>query len=213
MSDLAAKLVNEWAVDRLTQPTPAEHDLARWILELLNPDDNAHQRLERALHRCCDLHTLGPAGRCCDPDDCGPCCENCPTCPTLYQQKIDQEWKPTVIPIWQDSPVAKWLVPVSADADLNNPWSGWLDVNTEPRCVEIAGCELTPDEARLAARALMAAADHVEQFTHRTCGALFDLISPGGWPELNDKPREFQVAARDHVRAAIDRIRTRGGHA
>lgn len=29
---------------------------------------------------CCHLHK---ATDCCDPDDCGPCCENCPTCPTL----------------------------------------------------------------------------------------------------------------------------------
>lgn len=29
---------------------------------------------------CCDLHKdIG----CCDSNDCGPCCENCPTCPTL----------------------------------------------------------------------------------------------------------------------------------
>lgn len=38
MSDLAAKLVNEWAADRLTQPTPAELDLARWILERAEED-------------------------------------------------------------------------------------------------------------------------------------------------------------------------------
>lgn len=29
---------------------------------------------------CCHLHK--PSG-CCDPQDCGPCCEDCPTCPTL----------------------------------------------------------------------------------------------------------------------------------
>jgi hypothetical protein len=35
---------------------------------------------------CCDLHKPGYDGDravCCDPDDCGPCCENCPTCPVL----------------------------------------------------------------------------------------------------------------------------------
>lgn len=33
---------------------------------------------------CCHLHKTGshPA-TCCDPEDCGPCCENCPTCPSL----------------------------------------------------------------------------------------------------------------------------------
>jgi hypothetical protein len=29
---------------------------------------------------CCDLHT---EPECCDPDDCGPCCGICPTCPSL----------------------------------------------------------------------------------------------------------------------------------
>lgn len=33
---------------------------------------------------CCNLHQ--PAG-CCDPNDCGPCCENCPTCPTLMRSR------------------------------------------------------------------------------------------------------------------------------
>ncbi|WP_063630412.1 exonuclease domain-containing protein [Amycolatopsis thermoflava] len=29
--------------------------------------------------QCCSLHR---AAGCCDPDDCGPCCSACPTCPT-----------------------------------------------------------------------------------------------------------------------------------
>lgn len=39
---------------------------------------------------CCDLHRYGPPATfgamapCCDPDDCGPCCRECPTCPTLH---------------------------------------------------------------------------------------------------------------------------------
>lgn len=33
---------------------------------------------------CCDLHQdVG----CCDPDDCGPCCGDCPTCPTLNRHR------------------------------------------------------------------------------------------------------------------------------
>jgi hypothetical protein len=32
---------------------------------------------------CCDTHTT-PV--CCDPLDCGPCCENCPTCPALHRE-------------------------------------------------------------------------------------------------------------------------------
>lgn len=35
---------------------------------------------------CCDLHNdtiEGGRALCCDTDDCGPCCGECPTCPTL----------------------------------------------------------------------------------------------------------------------------------
>lgn len=31
--------------------------------------------------RCCASHHVGPWGFCCDPDDCGPCCPECLTCP------------------------------------------------------------------------------------------------------------------------------------
>lgn len=37
--------------------------------------------------RCCTSHVPGPAGACCDPDDCGPCCPACPTCPTEHARK------------------------------------------------------------------------------------------------------------------------------
>ena len=30
---------------------------------------------------CCDLHTI--ESDCCDLEDCGPCCDLCPTCPSL----------------------------------------------------------------------------------------------------------------------------------
>lgn len=33
---------------------------------------------------CCDLHK---SEGCCDPDDCGPCCERCPTCPVVRKGK------------------------------------------------------------------------------------------------------------------------------
>lgn len=41
---------------------------------------------------CCDSHVAGPTrpngmSWCCDTNDCGPCCENCPTCPTLARQR------------------------------------------------------------------------------------------------------------------------------
>lgn len=35
--------------------------------------------LELTVSPCCALHR----DDCCDPDDCGPCCAGCPTCPTL----------------------------------------------------------------------------------------------------------------------------------
>lgn len=42
-------------------------------------------------NRCCDLHHPlddEPVGTsCCDPDDCGPCCDRCPTCPTLEYER------------------------------------------------------------------------------------------------------------------------------
>lgn len=34
---------------------------------------------------CCGSHVLGL--NCCDQNDCGPCCENCPTCPTLAHRR------------------------------------------------------------------------------------------------------------------------------
>jgi hypothetical protein len=37
---------------------------------------------------CCELHQ---SEGCCDPDDCGPCCENCPTCPTLARWATPNE--------------------------------------------------------------------------------------------------------------------------
>lgn len=37
-------------------------------------------RVQPALTPCCDSHL---DQGCCDVNDCGPCCENCPTCPTI----------------------------------------------------------------------------------------------------------------------------------
>lgn len=34
---------------------------------------------------CCGSHL--PVG-CCDPEDCGPCCAECPTCPTVGRDRI-----------------------------------------------------------------------------------------------------------------------------
>jgi hypothetical protein len=42
---------------------------------------------------CCGSHLDGPTrdngmAHCCDTDDCGPCCQDCPTCPTLVAERI-----------------------------------------------------------------------------------------------------------------------------
>lgn len=39
-------------------------------------------RINRTSEQCC-CGGWQPRAACCDPDDCGPCCEKCPTCPTL----------------------------------------------------------------------------------------------------------------------------------
>jgi hypothetical protein len=54
---------------------------------------DACQTLGSPWHRCqiravlldsrCECGYHHARGSCCDPDDCGPCCEDCPTCPTL----------------------------------------------------------------------------------------------------------------------------------
>lgn len=38
----------------------------------------------RLLPRCCDSHRETD---CCDPADCGPCCADCPNCPTLRERR------------------------------------------------------------------------------------------------------------------------------
>lgn len=43
---------------------------------------------------CCDLHRPGDQGVCCDPEDCGPCCQNCPTCPTLILARAQGQAPP-----------------------------------------------------------------------------------------------------------------------
>ncbi|MCM8552663.1 hypothetical protein [Streptomyces sp. STCH 565 A] len=40
---------------------------------------------------CCHLHKPD----CCDPEDCGPCCMRCPTCPTLVRQRAAEAGDPS----------------------------------------------------------------------------------------------------------------------
>ena len=37
---------------------------------------------------CCEYHNKQG---CCDPEDCGPCCERCPTCMTLRMWRL--KWR------------------------------------------------------------------------------------------------------------------------
>lgn len=45
---------------------------------------------------CCHLHR---AGRCCDPEDCGPCCERCPSCPTLARRRTVESTSARSLPV------------------------------------------------------------------------------------------------------------------
>lgn len=47
-------------------------------VQIVNPDRLLHEPCG------CGLHTPS----CCDPEDCGPCCERCPTCPTLRRSPV-----------------------------------------------------------------------------------------------------------------------------
>lgn len=43
---------------------------------------------------CCASHQPGPTGSCCDPDDCGPCCSLCPSCPKcVASEKLQPGWR------------------------------------------------------------------------------------------------------------------------
>jgi putative phage-type endonuclease len=56
--------------------------------QLATPDRLVRARGKRPMdYLCCELHKPGKAlpgamAPCCDPNDCGPCCEDCSTCPT-----------------------------------------------------------------------------------------------------------------------------------
>jgi ribose 1,5-bisphosphokinase PhnN len=83
-----------WVAGRATKSAALALRWARWTLDTSEPlpallgalrGSAAVSRLREAAGDwpCCHLHQPGPPGSCCDPDDCGPCCENCPTCPKL----------------------------------------------------------------------------------------------------------------------------------
>lgn len=50
---------------------------------------------------CCDSHYGGWLwGGCCDPNDCGPCCALCPTCPTVNKRPLQLLSSPRAVPYW-----------------------------------------------------------------------------------------------------------------
>ncbi|MBO0804256.1 MAG: hypothetical protein J2P25_14425 [Nocardiopsaceae bacterium] len=65
----------------------------------------------RAPAACCHLHK--PSG-CCDPEDCGPCCGDCPTCPTLARQRAAGVGRLT--------PEREQEIRARADAAAPGPW-------------------------------------------------------------------------------------------
>jgi putative phage-type endonuclease len=48
-------------------------------VQIVNPDRLLKTPCSCGLHRA----------DCCDPEDCGPCCEDCPTCPTLARPAVE----------------------------------------------------------------------------------------------------------------------------
>ena len=69
-------------VVRVAAPLIAEH--ARDELR----DEVARLR-DEVSSPCCDLHQ---PGNCCEPFDCGPCCRNCPDCPSHNHTRRPRVW-------------------------------------------------------------------------------------------------------------------------
>ena len=79
-----AALHPELAVERDGRTLFAHRDRP-W--QLATPDRLTRNRGNRPMdYQCCDWHKPGKAlpggmAACCDPNDCGSCCDDCPTCP------------------------------------------------------------------------------------------------------------------------------------
>lgn len=59
---------------------------------------------------CCQLHR---STACCDPDDCGPCCESCPTCPVLQRVHVPRAFgedvrRDTLAALRATQPCCRW---------------------------------------------------------------------------------------------------------
>lgn len=118
---------------------------------------------------------------------------------------------PELIPIWQDTFTARWLVSTASDADPSGEdyWSGWTDVDADALrgVVELNGVEYTPAEARNMAEAFRQAADHAERFGTRAAWVIDSLRDGGAMPEIDHLPVEVQRIFRDALRSVADRYR------
>lgn len=105
-----------------------------------NELSHSHSPAVQLTGMCCDSHQIGPTrangmGWCCDVNDCGPCCEHCPTCPTIAKAAVkaairsflgeasDDEPRPQII--IQQRLVDEYGAAAidAACADLNVQWS------------------------------------------------------------------------------------------
>ncbi len=85
---LAADVARAWVTYRADWgPGSIDAELAELLDRLAAAHTIPGSAPSPAVIRCCTSHVPGPAGACCDPDDCGPCCADCPTCPTEHARK------------------------------------------------------------------------------------------------------------------------------
>lgn len=59
---------------------------------------------------CCEIHH---ADGCCDPNDCGPCCQDCPTCPRLkWHRGVEfvERWLEPLVPAMLELARSTWAV-------------------------------------------------------------------------------------------------------
>lgn len=51
----------------------------------------SYRKAQDAICPCGSHNGSYSVGECCDTNDCGPCCDKCPTCPTLHPD-LGQPW-------------------------------------------------------------------------------------------------------------------------
>lgn len=86
-------------------------------------------RLGRAVTVCCSWHRE-PV--CCDPNDCGPCCEKCPTCPTLNRDRMWRGVRGGVTTVKRDGMVFKAIVIEVPTADERHVVRARVELDRTP---------------------------------------------------------------------------------